>query len=111
MRKPPYPHIPLFRPEGWLLDWGLGGSLALVLVRLSPPPENVLAQGCPRPQRPDVWGNHHIATWSTPRQPEQEGVTAAWPPPLHITEAGLQDETYHPPDVEAFFPPSCFEPG
>lgn len=31
------------------------------------------------PQKPDVWGNHHRATWSRPGQPEQEAVAAAYP--------------------------------
>lgn len=55
--------------------------MALVLVRPFLPPEGWLVQAPLRPQRPDVWGNHHIATWSGPRRREQEGVTAAWPHP------------------------------
>lgn len=61
-----------------------------------PTPESFLAHGCLGPQRPDVWGNHHRATWFRPGQPEQEEVAAAYRPRPRTSQAGLQDEACPP---------------
>lgn len=93
-RSPPAPTYPssALRAAG-LRPGGVSGFGSCVTL---PTPGKFVGKCCLGPQRPDVWGNYHTATWFRPGQPEQEGVAAARPTPLHITEAGLQDEACHP---------------